>query len=146
MNSYIHLFDFEGRPQLIRPNIHQQLIDVQNEWCLLGQRVLLICKKKCNLEKEIGAENSISELQKYVHQSNDFCIIGMVGLIDPPREGISDVIAKFRAAGIRFLMITGDYALTAAVVAVQIGILTESQYDTLESMRIRDKRKVVRRI
>lgn len=134
----------------INPRVSERLLEIQNEWCLLGQRVLLICKKKCNLDQVLNIEHddeskeskpaiSVNELEKYVHRSEDFCIIGLVGIIDPPREGISDVIAKCRSAGIRVFMVTGDYALTAAAIAVQIGILTASQYDTAESMRIRDK-------
>lgn len=127
---------------VIKPSTAERLLQIQNEWCLLGQRVLLICKKKCQLDDVFGAEaakQSVSELEKYVHESEDFCIIGLVGIIDPPREGISDVIAKCRSAGIRVLMVTGDYALTAAAIAAQIGILSASQYDTAECMRNREK-------
>jgi magnesium-transporting ATPase (P-type) len=52
--------------------------------------------------------------------------VGLVGLIDPPREGIRDVTAKCKEAGIRVLMITGDYALTACAIATQIGIFDGS--------------------
>lgn len=58
---------------------------------------------------------------------------------DPPREGIEDVIAKCRGAGIRVFMVTGDYALTAAAIATQIGIFSVPQYDTVEVMHLKVK-------
>ena len=132
----------------IKPHIVNSLVQLQNDWCVLGQRVLIICKKKCNLQEALSmpstsanASPSSSELESYIHKSNDFCIIGLVGIIDPPREGIADVITKCRQAGIRVFMVTGDYALTAAAIALQIGIFTQPQYDTVESMRIKHKEK-----
>ena len=116
-----HVLLEDGSMTPIKPSIANNLIQIQNDWCVLGQRVLIICKKKCNLDEVMPKDAPVSDLEKYVHQSNDFCIIGLVGIIDPPREGIADVLAKCRQAGIRVLMVTGDYALTAAAIAVQIG-------------------------
>ena len=45
------------------------------------------------------------------------------------------MIAKCRGAGIRVFMVTGDYALTAAAIATEIGIFTTGLYDTVEQMR-----------
>jgi sodium/potassium-transporting ATPase subunit alpha len=67
----------------------------------------------------------------------------MIGIIDPPREGMSDVIAKCKGAGIKVLMITGDYALTAAAIASEIGIFTSKNYDTSETVRDKMKSKKI---
>ena len=53
----------------------------------------------------------------------------------PLREGISDVIAKCNLAGIRVFMVTGDYAITAAAIAQQIGIFTQAHYDTIDALK-----------
>ena len=58
---------------------------------------------------------------------------------DPPREGIDDVVKKCRNAGIRVFMVTGDYALTAAAIASQIGIFTQAQFDASEHLKIKIK-------
>jgi P-type Ca2+ transporter type 2C len=50
-------------------------------------------------------------------------LLGFVGLMDPPAEGVEETIASFRAAGIRVLMITGDQPATARSIAERLGML-----------------------
>ncbi|MGH7444450.1 MAG: cation-translocating P-type ATPase, partial [Longimicrobiales bacterium] len=50
-------------------------------------------------------------------------LVGLVGLSDPPAEGVRETIERFHAAGIRTVMITGDQRLTAEAVARELGIL-----------------------
>lgn len=62
---------------------------------------------------------------------------GMLALADPPRESIDDCVKACYHAGIRILMITGDYPLTAAAVAKKVGIRHASNMitgDELEQM------------
>ncbi len=52
----------------------------------------------------------------------DLTLVGLQGLIDPPRSGVRDAIAECRQAGIRVIMITGDHITTAAAIGQQIGL------------------------
>ncbi|HEX5165783.1 MAG TPA: cation-translocating P-type ATPase [Thermomicrobiales bacterium] len=52
----------------------------------------------------------------------DLVYLGMVGIIDPPRDEARDAIAEANAAGIRVIMITGDHPRTAARIASDLGI------------------------
>jgi magnesium-transporting ATPase (P-type) len=75
-----------------------------------------------------------------VHRS--MVLLGMVGLIDPPRTEAIEAIAQCHEAGIRVKMITGDHAGTAAAIARQIGlknpdkVLTGAAIDRLDDMAL----------
>jgi P-type Ca2+ transporter type 2C len=68
----------------------------------------------------------------------DFQFVGLVGLADPVREDVPQAIAEARAAGIRVVMITGDYPATAQSVAREVGldasaVLTGAEIASLSS-------------
>jgi sodium/potassium-transporting ATPase subunit alpha len=52
----------------------------------------------------------------------DFCFVGLISLIDPPKVTVPDAIEKCKSAGIKVIMVTGDQQLTAASIAKKIGI------------------------
>ncbi|HWO09396.1 MAG TPA: cation-transporting P-type ATPase, partial [Polyangiaceae bacterium] len=62
--------------------------------------------------------------------------LGLVGLADPPREGLPELIAKFRRAGVRSVMITGDQSATAYAIAQQIGLGEDGELRTLDSVEL----------
>ena len=52
--------------------------------------------------------------------------LGLMALIDPPREAVPDAVAKCRTAGIRVIMVTGDHPVTAEAIARNVGIISKS--------------------
>jgi Ca2+-transporting ATPase len=56
----------------------------------------------------------------------ELVFLGIVGMIDPPRPHARDAVQRARDAGIRPLLITGDHPRTAAVIAQELGIATDS--------------------
>ena len=60
----------------------------------------------------------------------ELTFVGLIGMIDPPREEAKSAVARANAAGIRPLMITGDHPRTAAVIAADLGITTNGRVVT----------------
>ena len=67
---------------------------------------------------------SKEEIQKL---ETDLTFIGMVGMIDPPREEAKRAVEKCKTAGIKTVMITGDHKITATAIAKQLGILENEE-------------------
>ncbi len=75
--------------------------------------------------------------------------LGLVGLADPPREGVARDIAQCCKAGIRVVMITGDNGITASAIARKIGIPGAENIitaDTLKSMTDEELREKVKTV
>lgn len=51
--------------------------------------------------------------------------IGLVGMIDPPREEAKIAVEKCKTAGIRIIVITGDYGITAGAIGKELGIISK---------------------
>lgn len=54
---------------------------------------------------------------------NNLTFVGLLGMIDPPREGVENAVTTCRKAGIKTVMITGDHIATAKAIAKELGIL-----------------------
>jgi Ca2+-transporting ATPase len=65
------------------------------------------------------------ELDERVEQ--ELVFLGLIGMIDPPREEARDAVGRAKGAGIRTMMITGDHPKTAAVIAAELGILADGR-------------------
>ena len=55
---------------------------------------------------------------------NDIVFLGLIGMIDPPKEGVKEAVQTCKKAGIKTVMITGDHIATAKAIAKDLGILT----------------------
>jgi Ca2+-transporting ATPase len=102
-------------------------------------RVLAIGYKEIS---EFPQEISPESIEK------DLIFMGLVGMIDPPREEAKEAVEKCKKAGIKTVMITGDHRITAIAIAKQLGILeNENEAITgseLEEMSDEDLTKNVR--
>jgi len=76
-------------------------------------RILAVAAKKMPENQESVSEADVAGLT----------LIGLVGMIDPPRPGAAGALAKCRRAGIRVIMITGDQKATALAIGKEIGLI-----------------------
>ncbi|WP_433554716.1 cation-translocating P-type ATPase [Micromonospora zamorensis] len=75
----------------------------------------------------------------------DLILLGLIGMLDPPRPEVSTAIATCQRAGIRIVMVTGDSALTAEAIARKVGLisgaspraLTGADLDHLDEQQLR---------
>jgi len=106
-----------------------RLTRVQESWAAKGQRVLLLAKRSISSATMTSApsieDNEFSDYAS-AHLNIGLTIVGLVGLVDPPRPDIPETVRIMRGAGIRFFMVTGDFALTAVAIAEQCGIVTNA--------------------
>lgn len=107
-----------------------------NEMAHQGQRVLAISVKQVN-DKQM-------EL-KFSDVENDLILLGMFGLIDPPRGEAIKAIKVFHPAEIRVKMITGDHSITARAIAQQLNlinvddVLTGQELDLMSEDELRQR-------
>ena len=69
--------------------------------------------------------HDIGEIDEKIEQN--FVFVGVMGMIDPPRQEVKDAIYMCKNAGIRVVMITGDHKLTAIAVAKELNLIGESE-------------------
>jgi Ca2+-transporting ATPase len=92
----------------------EKILRQNREFSEQGLRVLSFAYKEVGEEDELNLE-----------AEKDFIFLGLVSMMDPPREESIAAVADAKRAGIRTIMITGDHKITAAAIAKKIGIFEE---------------------
>ena len=89
-------------------------------FAFLGERVLGFAYKTFKGANDFSVyAKDDSSLPK-----ENLCFLGLISLVDPPRDGVAEAVAKCRNASIRVTMVTGDHPLTAEAIARKVGIIT----------------------
>jgi len=74
--------------------------------------------------KEAGGGQHLSLRPRFVLE-DQLTLVGLVGMIDPPREGVREAVRRCHEAHVRAVMITGDHKLTAVAIAKELGLWDE---------------------
>ncbi|KAH8700930.1 putative Na/K ATPase alpha 1 subunit [Talaromyces proteolyticus] len=119
--------------QPLDENARSQLSSVQEKMSRNAERIIMLCQRYITPRETVGSNAFSDEIQ--TTGMTDLCIIGLLGIIDPPRKETAATVASCRRAGIRFLMVTGDLGLTGAAIAREVGIFTSTaEPDTMETL------------
>ncbi|MCF7812308.1 HAD-IC family P-type ATPase [Candidatus Gracilibacteria bacterium] len=90
-------------------------------------RVLAFASREAKVSEKISSEK---EAEK------NLTFLGLVGMIDPPREEVRSAVEKCRTAGIRTVIITGDFGVTAEAIARELGIVRGNKVRVLTGDQI----------
>ena len=81
-----------------------------------GLRVLAVARRILPAGADVPSQREAAE--------RDLCLLGLVALFDGPRPEVAEAVARCHQAGIRIVVVTGDYGPTAAEIARRVGIGT----------------------
>jgi calcium-translocating P-type ATPase len=89
-------------------------------WARMGEKVLILCFRQVSDEEWVKYQKNPENYEKELEHS--LIAVSLVGLKDPPRRGVATSIFQSMKAGIRTIMITGDWAPTAIKIGRSIGL------------------------
>ncbi len=126
----------------LKPVDKLELLKLNDNMAADGLRVLCIAMKNWDsIPKNLTPENVETKLT----------ILGLVGMMDPPREEAKEAVALCKTAGIKPVMITGDHPLTAFAIAKRLNIIEDTSKEiitgrVLEELPLEEFEKVVEEI
>jgi len=110
----------DGREQELSDIDRREITGRMDEFARAGLRVLGIAFRDTSAD-EVRESQGPSDLEK------DLVFLGLAAMYDPPRPEVREALALCRKAGIRVVMITGDYGITALSIAKEVGIVTTEE-------------------
>ncbi|KAJ9117762.1 hypothetical protein QFC20_000040 [Naganishia adeliensis] len=100
----------------------------QRQLASRGQRVILLTQKvvsRLDVPKSLQYDSAEFADSINAEMCDGLVVVGMLGLVDPPKEDVRETIGILSGAFIRCFMVTGDFASTAVAIAEQCGIITD---------------------
>lgn len=116
--SMFFLSNGEAKP--MTEQMRKDIMSANDGYARDGLRVLAVAYRL--LGKEENLPTAMSAYTPEIIEQN-LVFVGLVVMADPPRPEVAAAVAECRNAGIRIIMITGDYGLTAESIAKRIGIV-----------------------
>ncbi len=135
-----------GKPEKLSEEHRKEILSINEQMANEALRVLALAYKELNnLSEESLKKKEIHEIAE-----NQLIFVGLLGMIDPPREEAKIANQQCRKAGIKTVMITGDHKLTAVAIAKEIGIMQEGDLaltgEELDKMSDEEFEKIVEHV
>lgn len=103
-----------GSDQLLTDDVRGEIMRVNDDYARNGLRVLAVA---CRPLPPGHSDHAAETVER------DLVFLGLMAMMDPPRQEVAAAVDMCRRAGIRIIMITGDYGLTAESIARRVGIV-----------------------
>lgn len=108
---------YQGMDDIPRPLDENRRMQILSANDLMTQDALRVLGLAYRIIPELPSDSNAETIER------ELVFVGLIGMIDPPRLEATPALAKAAAAGIRTIMITGDYPNTARAIAESIGLL-----------------------
>lgn len=115
------LLNDKGETVSITTAQRQRIESIKDSWSRQGKRVILLARKPTVVPFSTNHEKEV-----LIAAREGLTFVGLVGIVDPPRDEIPEVVRVLRNASIRIFMVTGDFKLTAQAIAEECGIISNS--------------------
>ncbi|QQS61105.1 MAG: HAD-IC family P-type ATPase [Candidatus Moraniibacteriota bacterium] len=107
----------DGRVQKLLAGHQEEILSQVENWSKKTLRVIALAYRERMENKKSIYEDDVEML----------VFAGLVGMMDTPREGVSEAVFQAKSAGIRVIMTTGDHKETAMAIAQKVGIATKNE-------------------
>ncbi|TFJ81370.1 hypothetical protein NSK_007331 [Nannochloropsis salina CCMP1776] len=115
----------KGEELPIDAGFSKRFEEVYKEIAGQGERVLGFARKHLPLSDfPASVDDKYKDMEDKVPHE-EFTFLGLISLIDPPKNGVPDAVLRCKNAGIRVMMITGDHPLTAEAIAKKVNIIRD---------------------
>lgn len=95
-----------GETMLLDDVSRADIEKIKNTWSSQGRRVILLARKSISKKQFISEKGSSQfENEVLIHARDGLTLVGIVGIVDPPRDEIPSVVSILRGAGIRIFMV-----------------------------------------
>lgn len=109
-----------GQEVPLDTSLREKIMDENDNYARNGLRVLAVAIRK--ITEETGLPSNLSAYTPELVEQ-DMIFLGLIAMMDPPRPEVAAAVEQCHHAGIRIIMVTGDYGLTAESIARRIGIV-----------------------
>lgn len=113
-------FFSDGRNEPLDAALREQIMNANDNYARNGLRVLAVAIRK--ITDETGLPENLSAYTPELVE-NEMTFLGLIAMMDPPRPEVAASVEECHHSGIRIIMVTGDYGLTAESIARRIGIV-----------------------
>lgn len=114
-----------GRAEPLSAALQEQIMAANDDYARDGLRVLAVAQRELGTDQRSPSQYAPETVER------DLTFLGLMAMMDPPRPEVAEAVGRCYRAGIRIIMITGDYGLTAESVARRIGIIHGDQLHTV---------------